>query len=171
MRQQLRSSPPIHRIPLQTTRHKITKLSTSSNGRFRRLRHTDRKVWQVKYCFQELSSRSEVFICLEKGKLTTRNDVIENQKVANKDFKIYNVDRAVYGRVTCAIANGTRIKYGQLKRRRPMPSLCLGCRYSLETSLLNSWDSDVAQVLVITQQFEELSFFIESNVLSSFELM
>ncbi|GJW11367.1 hypothetical protein Tco_1577194 [Tanacetum coccineum] len=27
-----------------------------------------------------------------------------------------------------------------------MPSLCLGCRYSLETSLLNSWDSDVAQV-------------------------
>ncbi|GJY35612.1 hypothetical protein Tco_0420990 [Tanacetum coccineum] len=43
--------------------------------------------------------------------------------------------------------------------RRPMPSLCLGCRYSLETSLLNSRDSDVAQVLVIIQQFEELSFF------------
>ncbi|GKA47229.1 hypothetical protein Tco_0740112 [Tanacetum coccineum] len=29
--------------------------------------------------------------------------------------------------------------------RRPMPSLCLGCRYSLETSLLNFRDSDVAQ--------------------------
>ncbi|GJW76510.1 thiamine thiazole synthase, chloroplastic-like protein [Tanacetum coccineum] len=28
--------------------------------------------------------------------------------------------------------------------RRPMSSLCLGCRYSLETSLLNSRDSDVA---------------------------
>ncbi|GKB51570.1 hypothetical protein Tco_0902323, partial [Tanacetum coccineum] len=32
-----------------------------------------------------------------------------------------------------------------LFKRRPTPGLCLGCRYSLETSLLNSRDSDVAQ--------------------------
>ncbi|GKC37045.1 hypothetical protein Tco_1049429 [Tanacetum coccineum] len=29
-------------------------------------------------------------------------------------------------------------------RRRPTPSLCLGCRYTLGTSFLNSWNSDVA---------------------------
>ncbi|GJX51517.1 hypothetical protein Tco_0278362, partial [Tanacetum coccineum] len=44
----------------------------------------------------------------------------------------------------CASLEPSRFDYLYLLRRRPMPSLCLGCRYTLGTSLLNSWNSDVA---------------------------